>query len=396
MEWKRSFEELGELDAVCVPRCLKEDKEFRDVAIHTFSDASEKANAAASYICHEYEDGTVSTRLVAAKSRLARLKVMSIPRLELMGALIGLRLTLKICAALELPMNNATFWVDSVNVGFWVQRQSTNFKLFVSHRVGEIHDQSSPDQRRYVPTKLNPADQGTHGASVQELVKDECWWYGPPFLKRREDEWPGRKFGKAPEAYKEAKLEKREEFVKKELSMNTQSYYVETVTPKRTPDPIEYSKWYRINSKVELEIRMSLVWLTGWINRFLANITNPQRDRESGELNPRKLKQTEEQIIKTAQQKVIPDEVKAHEDDKPLPSKSTLLKITPKLYGGLLQSNTRLRYSDYLSEETKFPLILPKTHIVTRLIVKYHHEKEGQEMGVDFFSKKMYQGMCRM
>ena len=127
----------------------KEDKELRDVTIHTFSDASEKAYAAASYVRHEYEDGTVSTRLVAAKSRLAPLKAMSIPRLELMGALTGLRLTLKICAALEIPRNNAPFWVDSVNVGFWVQGQSRNFKPFVSHRGGEINDESSPDQWRY-------------------------------------------------------------------------------------------------------------------------------------------------------------------------------------------------------------------------------------------------------
>ena len=166
--------------------------------------------------------------------------------------------------------------------------------------------------------------------------------------------------------------------------MNAQSYYGETVTPKSTPNPMEYSKWYRINSKGKLEIGMSLVRVTGWINRFLANITRPQSDRESGELNPRELKQAEEQIIKTAQQECFPDEIRALEDDKPLPSKSTLLKITPKLYGRLLRSNTRLRYSDDLPEETKFPIILPKNHIVTRLIVKYHHENEGHEMGVNF------------
>jgi len=175
MEWKRWFGELEELGAVRVSRCLKDDKELRDVTIHTFSEVSEKAYATASYVRHEYEDGMVSTRLVAAKSRLVPLKAMSISRLKLMGALTGLRLTLKICAALEIPRNKATFWVDSVNVGFWVQGQSRNFKPFVSHRVGEINDESSPDQWQYVPTKLNPADQGTRGASVQELVKDDCW-----------------------------------------------------------------------------------------------------------------------------------------------------------------------------------------------------------------------------
>ena len=101
-------------------------------------------------------------------------------------------------------------------------------------------------------------------------------------------------------------------------------------------------------------------------------------------MNPRELKQAEEQIIKTAQQECFPDEIRALEDDKPLPSKSTLLKITPELYGGLLRSNTRLRCSADLPEETKFPIVLPKYHIVTKLIVKYHHEKEGPEMGVNF------------
>ena len=123
-EWKKWLKALGELDAIHVPQCLKEENEVWEVTIHKFSDASEKAYATALYVCHEYEDGTVSTRLVAAKSRLALLKVMSIPQLELMGALAGVRLTLKICAALEIPRNKATFWVDSINVGFLVQGQS--------------------------------------------------------------------------------------------------------------------------------------------------------------------------------------------------------------------------------------------------------------------------------
>ena len=352
-EWKKWFKELRELDTVRVPRCLKDEKEVREVTIHTFSDASEKAYAAASYVRHEYADGRVSTRLVAAKSRLAPLKAMSIPRLELMGALAGLRLTLKICAALEIPRNKATFWVDSVNVGFWVQGQSRNFKPFVSHRVGEIHDESSPDQWRYVPTKLNPADLGTQGALVQELATDDCWWHGSSFLKCREDEWPEREFGKA-------------------------------VKSKSEPDTTDYSKWYRIQSKGKLEIGTSLVRVTGWINRFLANVRKHQNDRVCGELTPRELRQEEEQIIKTAQQECFPDEIQALKDNKPLSSKSTLLKITPKLSGGLLRSNTRLRYSDDFPDETKFPIILPKNHVVTKLIVKYHHETEGHEMGVNF------------
>jgi len=82
---------------------------------------------------------------------------MSIPLLELMGALIGLRLTKQTCSALRIPMECVTFWVDSLNVVFWIQAQSRDYKPFVSYRIGEINEHSNPDQWRYVPTKLNPA-----------------------------------------------------------------------------------------------------------------------------------------------------------------------------------------------------------------------------------------------
>ena len=140
----------------------------------------------------------------------------------------------------------------------------------------------------------------------------------------------------------EVKSEKREQFVGKDISMNTQSYYWETVTPKRTPNSMEYSKFYRNNSKRKLEIGMSLVRVTVWINRFLANITKPQSDRESGELNPRELKQAEEQTIKRAQQECFPDEIRALEDDKPLPSKRTLLKITSCMGTSSIQHTTAI------------------------------------------------------
>ena len=81
----------------------------------------------------------------------------------------------------------------------------------------EIHDDSRPDQWRYVPTKRNPADQGARGAFVQELTTDDCWCHGPSFLQGGEDEWPQRKFKKAPEAYEEVKSEKRGQFKRNEI-----------------------------------------------------------------------------------------------------------------------------------------------------------------------------------
>ena len=65
-------------------------------------------------------------------------------------------------------------------------------------------------------------------------------------------------------------------------------------------------------------------------------------------------------------------------------NEAVFFNLTPIWKDGLLRSNTRLRYSEDLSEEVKYPIILPKRHPVTKLIVKHHHESEGHRMGVNF------------
>ena len=218
-QWKSWFEESIGLQGIRIPRCLK-DRHSTAVkaSLHTFSDASEAAYAAAVYIRHEYEDKSITTRLVGSKTRLSPLKAMSIPRLELMGAVIGLRLTKQISAALEIPLSPATFWVDSMNVVYWIHGQSRNYKPFVSHRVGEIHEQSDPNQWRYVPTKQNPADFGTRGLTVSELADSEMWWKGPTFLAFPESDWPKPKAANPKEeALTEVRAERRPD-LKNQLS----------------------------------------------------------------------------------------------------------------------------------------------------------------------------------
>ena len=93
-KWKTWFGELPDLAKIKIPRCLKDShsKEER-LTVHTFTDASEKAYAAVVYARYEFKDGSIGTRLITAKSRLAPLKAPSIPSLELMGAIVALRLT---------------------------------------------------------------------------------------------------------------------------------------------------------------------------------------------------------------------------------------------------------------------------------------------------------------
>ena len=86
--------------------------------------------------------------------------------------------------------------------------------------------------------------------------------------------------------------------------------------------------------------------------------------------------------MREAQREQFKEEITALATGKELLKRSPLLPLTPMLEAGILRAGTRLRHSDDLAGETKFTIILPKKHPITRLIVKYDHEIEGHEMGV--------------
>ena len=83
--------------------------------LHTFVDASQKAYGAVSYLHCVLQNGTVTSRLIALKTKFAPLLYVSIPRLELMGAMLGLKLTQAAANSLEADVSKATFWTDSCN-----------------------------------------------------------------------------------------------------------------------------------------------------------------------------------------------------------------------------------------------------------------------------------------
>ena len=115
------------------------------------------------------------------------------PRLELIAAVLGLMLTVVICTAIDIDIKKVTFWTDSMNVLYWIKGQSKQYKPFVANRTGMIHEFSSPNQWKYIPTKDNPADLTSRGVSVTELAQNKLWWEGPSFLKKDPSLWPESK-----------------------------------------------------------------------------------------------------------------------------------------------------------------------------------------------------------
>ena len=111
-------DEIIHLNAIEVPRyyfCT--DTTLVEIQSHGFSDASRQAYAAVVYLRPVGSEGRVRVSLVASKSRVASTKQQSIPRLELLGAVILARLTKKVKDILI----DTIHWVDSTAALCWIK-----------------------------------------------------------------------------------------------------------------------------------------------------------------------------------------------------------------------------------------------------------------------------------
>ena len=181
IKWKASTHELSSLK---IPRSFQVGPSFEsDRELHVFSDASEFAYGAAAYLKVTSENG-VTVSLVIRKSRVAPIKSLSIPRLELTAALVAAKLAKFIqdeCDYNELPV---FFWSDSMTVLRYLRNVSTRFKVFVAHLIQQIQELSDVSAWNYVPTDKNPADHASRGFHPSNSAKLAIWLNGPSFLQQ--------------------------------------------------------------------------------------------------------------------------------------------------------------------------------------------------------------------
>ncbi|XP_053956229.1 uncharacterized protein LOC128861878 [Anastrepha ludens] len=189
LKWKTWIEYIPVITSVSVPRCysplLYEDD--CKVQLHTFVDASENAYAAVSYFRIE-AGGHVVSRLVAAKAKVAPLRPLSIPRLELQAAVIGARLTNMVEEAHHIKFEKRCIWSDSKTVLKWLHGDPRKFQQFVMFRIAEIQEATAISEWRWIPTKMNVADIATKTRPCIEVAHQ--WINGPAFLTLPTKEWP--------------------------------------------------------------------------------------------------------------------------------------------------------------------------------------------------------------
>ncbi|XP_018405185.1 PREDICTED: uncharacterized protein LOC108781645 [Cyphomyrmex costatus] len=167
-QWQRLFEELPCLEQVRVGRWLGSGDSNSNVELHGFVDASERGYAAVVYL-RISTAGDVAIRLLA-KSKVAPIKPVSLPRLELSAAALLSNLVTHIRNVLSLSTAPVTRWSDSRVALCWIQGHASRWKTYVANRVSQIQQQLPEARWRHVPGKDNPADCASRGITPTDLI----------------------------------------------------------------------------------------------------------------------------------------------------------------------------------------------------------------------------------
>ncbi|UYV61943.1 hypothetical protein LAZ67_1007130, partial [Cordylochernes scorpioides] len=341
--WTNFRKELNFIGSLRIPRWLGLGRNTQGVQLHGFGDSSEDAYAAAVYIRIPTDDG-VSVKLLASKSKLAPIRKMSIPRLELCAALLLTRLMRYIMEELNIKMESATCWSDSTIVLSWIRTMSRNLPTFIGNRVAVI--QSCPQIRewRYVPTGDNPADIASRGILGSELKQSSIWWTGPTWLSAESTEWP-----RIPPVFEnQGQIEL--------LSVHALS---------ETPFLVAIGE---MSSTFNGYIRK-----VAWILRFCHNCRY-SAERYQSHLTTAELRNAHRRILQAIQYQHFREEIR---------SLNTLgsVKRTSKIYGltpflddqGILRVGGRLKWAPSMTYEQKHPALLPSSGKVAQMIVQAVH-----------------------
>ncbi len=152
--WRAWLDDQNKFEKFCVPRCFKPAGFVAVKAeLHHFSDASRDAYGAASYIRLIDKSGKLTCSLVLAKTKLAPIRQLTIPRLELATATLTVSMDKYLRKELDIVIDKSMFWTDSTIVLQYIYSEDKRFQTFVANRVSHIRSGSEPTQWRYVNTK---------------------------------------------------------------------------------------------------------------------------------------------------------------------------------------------------------------------------------------------------
>lgn len=337
-----------------------------------------------------------------AKSRVAPLEPVTIPRLELTAALVSVKTSTILQKELEYDEITEVFWTDSKVVIGYISNDARRFHVFVANRVQQIRDGTLSSQWKYVESEMNPADDASRGQNAQDLIENSRWWNGPEFLwNPLEDQ--GLLDDVGPTCISPDDPE-----VRTISTMATQIRERFTL-----PECLKYfSSWYRAKRAVAVCLRFQRRYQTRRKEETQAETeevctsvpktTHGSHSAKSEQpktnqyvpVNTQELQIAEVEIIKAVQREAFKEEInllcsadaegsQGRNTSRVMKKSSTLCKLDPFLdKSGVLRVGGRLKHADLTTAE-RHPVILPKKGHVTGLIISHYHDSiEHQGRGM--------------
>ncbi|KAI5748462.1 hypothetical protein M8J77_025811 [Diaphorina citri] len=350
--WSTFSSQLPQLQTLRIPRYV-DTSAPHSVHIVGFCDASSKGYAAVIYLVSSNLNSLENkVYLLKGKSKVAPTKSpLSIPRLELCGALLLARLydSLKTYFS-TLQISSRTFYSDSNIVLAWIKTPPHTLKTYVANRIVEVNNLISDKCDWYhVPTDLNPADCASRGLLPVQFLEHSQWLHGPDFLRLSSDHWPHTQ-GNLVETLPE-------------LKENTKSLL--TVNPP--------SKSYLLQCCEKYSKLTKLQRVFAYVLRFINNVRNVREQRSLGTLSVSELDNSLMTITKLEQQYHFDKVISALQSNSKI-TNSAILKLTPFLdEHGRLRVGGRLRNAKNLSQDSIHPLLLAKHCHLSKLLCDHYH-----------------------
>ncbi|TNN06405.1 Gag-Pol polyprotein [Schistosoma japonicum] len=353
--WEVWVNFMRRLGSVTVNRSLKKEG-FDDESkteLHVFSDASESGYGAVAYARIVSQKRAPHCVLLFSKSRVAPIKHVTIPRLELAAAVLSVRVSELLKGSLPNLFCQTSFWTDSMIVLYYIKNCDRRYVTFVANRLSVIHQYSQVEQWLYVKSEWNPADWASRGITKEKDLKD--WLDGPVFLRDR----------------------------RQGFTMDCMEVPLEDVEFKGPPAQVNVTvtKTTHFSLLSYFSDWTKLVRIASWLRRYIDYIIvlysrHKDRSINLGPLSVMEQETTKIKILKLVQREVYPEILEILRKDTKSVTHNDLRKLSPVMIDGLMRVGGRLGYSEF-SASFKHPIILPNRHSVTESIIRHYHKEEG-------------------
>ena len=331
------------LNTIKIPRCVRP-PETTALDLHAFCDASEMAYASVVYI-RARGPTDISCKHLISKTKVAPVKALSMPRLELCAATLGANLTNSLRQTLEV--SSVTAWTDSTIVLNWLSKLPSTWDTFDANRVATVQKELPRNQWKYVPSKDNPADMASRGLLASEIIENALWW-----LSADDTEWP---------------LTPSTEGTLPEQRLNESICTVVTlIMPLNIENLSSLQKLNRV-------FRYVLKFIAKVKVRCSFKIQSSAQVSDC--LTAIELEKASYRLVSYEQQKLLKEEFSLLQQGGQLPKNSPHISLCPFFDkdSNVIRVGGRLASSDYDSLK-KFPLLVPTTSCLVPLIIRCFHE----------------------